>query len=68
MADGPGEDPYATDPAALHASLHASRRAILGLGPALVVPGRGAAFAPTGSSPRRPLSALGSHQRSQDTL
>jgi glyoxylase-like metal-dependent hydrolase (beta-lactamase superfamily II) len=47
-ADGPAEDPYATDPVALHAS----RRTILGLAPALIVPGHGAAFAPTDSTPR----------------
>ncbi|MEU5981427.1 MBL fold metallo-hydrolase [Streptomyces sp. JL2001] len=46
-ADGPAEDPYATDPDALHAS----RRAILDLAPALVVPGHGAAFAPTPGTP-----------------
>ncbi|MFJ9575269.1 MBL fold metallo-hydrolase [Streptomyces sp. NPDC101191] len=47
-ADGPAEDPYATDPEALHAS----RRAVLALGPALVVPGHGAPFAPTPETPR----------------
>ncbi|MFD7324386.1 MBL fold metallo-hydrolase [Streptomyces sp. NPDC059875] len=47
-ADGPVEDPYATDPVALHAS----RRAILDLAPALVVPGHGEAFAPTADTPR----------------
>ncbi|MGW3412218.1 MBL fold metallo-hydrolase [Streptomyces sp. NPDC000888] len=45
---GPADDPYATDPAALHAS----REAILGLSPALIVPGHGPAFVPTGSTPR----------------
>ena len=47
-ADGPAEDPYATDPAALHAS----RRVILDLAPVLVVPGHGAPFAPTAATPR----------------
>ncbi|MFF3320060.1 MBL fold metallo-hydrolase [Streptomyces sp. NPDC003035] len=46
-AEGPVEDPYATDPAALHAS----RRAILDLAPALVVPGHGTAFVPTADTP-----------------
>ncbi|MBT2441851.1 MBL fold metallo-hydrolase [Streptomyces sp. ISL-36] len=46
-SDGPVEEPYATDPAALHAS----RRAILDLSPALVVPGHGAAFTPTAATP-----------------
>ncbi|MET9954262.1 MBL fold metallo-hydrolase [Streptomyces sp. NPDC006339] len=47
-ADGPVEDPYATDPEALHAS----RRAVLDLAPVLVVPGHGAPFAPTAATPR----------------
>ncbi|MFP3992350.1 MBL fold metallo-hydrolase [Streptomyces sp. E11-3] len=47
-ADGPVEDPYATDPEALHTS----RAAVLALSPALVVPGHGAAFAPTEHTPR----------------
>ncbi|MCT4351920.1 MBL fold metallo-hydrolase [Streptomyces sp. Je 1-79] len=47
-AEGPVEDPYATDPDALHAS----RRAVLDLEPALIVPGHGVAFAPTADTPR----------------
>ncbi|MFF9838897.1 MBL fold metallo-hydrolase [Streptomyces sp. NPDC013740] len=46
-ADGPPEDPYATDPAALHAS----RRTILDLGPVLVVPGHGEPFVPGAATP-----------------
>lgn len=46
-AEGPPEDPYATDPQALHAS----RARILALGPALIVPGHGSAFAPTPQTP-----------------
>ncbi|MEU2280961.1 MBL fold metallo-hydrolase [Streptomyces sp. NPDC013178] len=46
-ADGPVEDPYATDPEALHAS----RAKVLALSPALIVPGHGAAFSPDGSTP-----------------
>lgn len=45
---GPADDPYATDPDALHAS----REAILALSPTLIVPGHGPAFAPTGRTPR----------------
>src|SRR5262245_31331391 len=48
-ADGPPEDPYATDPAALHRG----RARILELPDlTLIVPGHGAAFAPTQSTPR----------------
>ena len=48
-ADGPLEDPYATDPDALHAN----RRRVLDIpGLALVVPGHGPPFAPTASTPR----------------
>ncbi|MFC9243221.1 hypothetical protein ACFT7S_03985 [Streptomyces sp. NPDC057136] len=43
----PVEDPYATDPEALHAS----RAAVLALSPTLIVPGHGSAFAPTERTP-----------------
>ena len=43
---GPAEDPYAPDPAVLHES----RRRVLELAD-LIVPGHGAAFVPTGSTP-----------------
>jgi glyoxylase-like metal-dependent hydrolase (beta-lactamase superfamily II) len=43
----PAEDPYATDPA----SLHASRARVLGLAD-LVVPGHGAPFTPSDLTPR----------------
>lgn len=46
-AEGPAEDPYAEDAALLSAS----RRAVLDLQPALVVPGHGAAFTPSDSTP-----------------
>ncbi|MER6124600.1 hypothetical protein ABT173_18515 [Streptomyces sp. NPDC001795] len=46
-AEGPPEDPYATD----RAALHASRAAILALSPVLIVPGHGVAFAPDASTP-----------------
>jgi glyoxylase-like metal-dependent hydrolase (beta-lactamase superfamily II) len=46
-ADGPAEDPYATDPKALHRG----RARILDIA-ALVVPGHGAAFAPDERTPR----------------
>lgn len=46
-ADGPPEDPYADDPA----SLHASRRRILATAD-LIVPGHGAMFRPNDSTPR----------------
>lgn len=45
---GPADDPYATDPDALHAS----RESILALSPTLIVPGHGPAFAPTVGTPR----------------
>ena len=46
-ASGPAEDPYATDPAALHAG----RRRVLEVA-ALVVPGHGAPFTPNPQTPR----------------
>jgi glyoxylase-like metal-dependent hydrolase (beta-lactamase superfamily II) len=45
--DGPPEDPFATDPGALHAS----RERILDAA-AVIVPGHGAMFRPTGDTPR----------------
>ena len=48
FADGPAEDPRATDPPALHAS----RERLLGLDPVRVVPGHGPAFVPDASTPR----------------
>jgi glyoxylase-like metal-dependent hydrolase (beta-lactamase superfamily II) len=45
-ADGPAEDPYAQDPAALHAG----RRRVLEIAD-LIVPGHGAPFAPTAGTP-----------------
>src|SRR5262249_5220692 len=48
-ADGPPEDPYATDPAALHRG-RARVLAIPDL--AMIVPGHGAPFAPSPSTPR----------------
>jgi glyoxylase-like metal-dependent hydrolase (beta-lactamase superfamily II) len=47
-ADGPVEDPRATDLAALHAN----RRRILELDPVTVVPGHGPAFHPDADTPR----------------
>lgn len=46
-ADGPPEDPYATDPAALHAG----RARVLELA-TLIVPGHGSPFAPTDQTSR----------------
>lgn len=46
-ADGPPEDPYATDPAALHAN----RSRVLDLA-TLIVPGHGPAFTPSATTPR----------------
>ncbi|HEX6677229.1 MAG TPA: MBL fold metallo-hydrolase [Actinomycetes bacterium] len=46
-ADGPAEDPYAQDAVALHAG----RRRVLEIA-SLIVPGHGAAFAPTPDTPR----------------
>jgi len=46
-ADGPPEDPYASDPAALHAG----RERLLGLAD-VIVPGHGAAFRPAPDTPR----------------
>jgi len=47
-ADGPAEDPRATDLDALHAG----RARILALEPVSIVPGHGPAFAPDASTPR----------------
>jgi glyoxylase-like metal-dependent hydrolase (beta-lactamase superfamily II) len=47
-ADGPAEDPRATDLPALHTS----RARLLDLAPVTVVPGHGPAFTPDGSTPR----------------
>jgi glyoxylase-like metal-dependent hydrolase (beta-lactamase superfamily II) len=47
-ADGPAEDPRATD----HFALHAGRDRVLALEPATIVPGHGPAFAPDGTTPR----------------
>lgn len=46
-ADGPARDPLAADPAALTAS----RRRILDMRPAMIVPGHGAGFPPDSSTP-----------------
>jgi glyoxylase-like metal-dependent hydrolase (beta-lactamase superfamily II) len=46
-AEGPAEDPYAPDPAVLHAS----RARVLGLAD-LIVPGHGEPFAPADTTPR----------------
>ncbi|MFD7732930.1 MBL fold metallo-hydrolase [Kitasatospora phosalacinea] len=46
-ADGPAHDPFAHDPDLLAAS----RRAVLALGPTLIVPGHGRPFAPTDRTP-----------------
>ena len=48
MADGPAEDPYASDPKLLHDN----RSRVLALGPALIVPGHGPPFAVSDSTPR----------------
>jgi glyoxylase-like metal-dependent hydrolase (beta-lactamase superfamily II) len=49
MADGPAEDPYAPDPA----TLHANRERVLALpGLARIVPGHGPAFEPSPVTPR----------------
>ncbi len=49
MADGPAEDPYAPDPALLHAN----RERVLALpGLARIVPGHGPAFEPGAGTPR----------------
>jgi glyoxylase-like metal-dependent hydrolase (beta-lactamase superfamily II) len=47
-ADGPAKDSRATDDAALHAG----RRRVLALAPALIVPGHGPAFTPVEGTPR----------------
>jgi glyoxylase-like metal-dependent hydrolase (beta-lactamase superfamily II) len=46
--DGPADDPFAAD----RGVLRASREGVLALSPALIVPGHGAPFRPTGSTPR----------------
>lgn len=46
MADGPAEDPYSPDPAALHAG----RERVLAVAD-LIVPGHGPAFAPDSTTP-----------------
>jgi glyoxylase-like metal-dependent hydrolase (beta-lactamase superfamily II) len=46
--DGPSEDPYAPDPAVLHAS----RDRLLGIGVATIVPGHGPPFRPGEQTPR----------------
>jgi glyoxylase-like metal-dependent hydrolase (beta-lactamase superfamily II) len=46
-AEGPAEDPYAPDPALLHAN----RARVLSLAQ-LIVPGHGAAFKPAPQTPR----------------
>jgi len=46
-ADGPADDPFASD----RDVLRASRETVLGLRPALIVPGHGAPFVPTASTP-----------------
>ena len=46
-ADGPADDPFATD----RDVLRASREKVLGLRPALIVPGHGAPFAPAANTP-----------------
>lgn len=45
--EGPAEDPFAPD----REQLRAARQRVLALGPALIVPGRGAPFAPSASTP-----------------
>jgi glyoxylase-like metal-dependent hydrolase (beta-lactamase superfamily II) len=47
-ADGPAEDPRATD----LADLHANRDRVLALDPVTIVPGHGPAFRPDSSTPR----------------
>jgi glyoxylase-like metal-dependent hydrolase (beta-lactamase superfamily II) len=46
-ADGPADDPFAAD----RGVLRASRERVLALSPALIVPGHGAPFRPTESTP-----------------
>src|SRR6266481_1146 len=46
-SDGPAEDPFATDPTALHAN----RKRVLQLA-TLIVPGHGAPFTPNEKTPR----------------
>jgi glyoxylase-like metal-dependent hydrolase (beta-lactamase superfamily II) len=47
-AEGPAEDPYATDPKLVHEN----RSRVLDAGPALIVPGHGPGFAVTDGTPR----------------
>ena len=47
-ADGPPDDPLAVD----NAALHEGRSRVLEAGPALIVPGHGAPFAPVDTTPR----------------
>ncbi|GAA2020947.1 hypothetical protein GCM10009839_17230 [Catenulispora yoronensis] len=47
-AEGPAEDPFATD----GEQLQHYRKAVLELEPALIIPGHGAAFAPSEETPR----------------
>jgi glyoxylase-like metal-dependent hydrolase (beta-lactamase superfamily II) len=47
FAEGPAEDPRATD----RPALHASREKLLALEPVRVVPGHGPAFVPDSSTP-----------------
>ncbi len=47
FAEGPADDPLATD----NEALHAGRRRVLDAGPAVIVPGHGIAFTPDGSTP-----------------
>ncbi|GAA2003616.1 MBL fold metallo-hydrolase [Catenulispora subtropica] len=47
-AEGPAEDPYATD----GEQLHRHRETVLASEPVLIVPAHGASFAPSGQTPR----------------
>lgn len=46
-ADGPADDPFAAD----REQLRAARKTVLALGPVLIVPGHGAPFVPSSSTP-----------------
>ncbi|MDQ1013615.1 hypothetical protein [Streptomyces afghaniensis] len=46
-AEGPADDPFAAD----RDQLRAAREKVLALNPALIVPGHGAPFAPSPSTP-----------------